>query len=347
MSWTDLPTNYTDATFTGLRKYSPVTNEDGTVSFIDMTVYQNRENSFFGAKDANQMNGAINKLMANNRGAVNLLDNSDFRNPVNQRGGTSWLVTSGTVAEGVVKLSANGYMLDRWMLNKGAAELTTNGLKLTAATLRQAVSLRAGIYTFVVYLDNGITLTRVFQYDGASEISSLGGNNTTESAYVGVYHHKTGVPAVQFVQSEGSSIEYTVVHTALYEGEYTADNLPAYQPKGYGAELYECMRYYRAYSKETRFVGYISAGSKGFYFTLDRPMRVTPTVINSAKFIIRTVSGYSSAAPYDNPTSPKTTVANGLSAPYIDLMWDTALGTNNTPVVAEIYSGSLEFSADL
>ena len=63
MSWTNLPTNYTDAVFDGLRKYNQVTNADGTVSFVDVTVYQNRENSFFGARDANLMNAAINEIM--------------------------------------------------------------------------------------------------------------------------------------------------------------------------------------------------------------------------------------------------------------------------------------------
>ena len=34
-----------------------------------------------------------------------------------------------------------------------------------------------------------------------------------------------------------------IVWAALYEGAYTADALPAYQPKGYAAELAECQRY--------------------------------------------------------------------------------------------------------
>jgi len=34
-------------------------------------------------------------------------------------------------------------------------------------------------------------------------------------------------------------------YVALYEGEYTADNIPPYVYKGYAAELTECMRYYR------------------------------------------------------------------------------------------------------
>ena len=64
MVWTLLPTDYTDAVWSGLKKYSQVDNSDGTVSFQDVTVYTNREKSFFGAKDANRMNEALNYIMS-------------------------------------------------------------------------------------------------------------------------------------------------------------------------------------------------------------------------------------------------------------------------------------------
>lgn len=63
MAWTNLPTNYTDAVWSGLKRYLMVNNEDGTVSFQDVTVYSNKENSFFGAKDANRMNEALNSIV--------------------------------------------------------------------------------------------------------------------------------------------------------------------------------------------------------------------------------------------------------------------------------------------
>lgn len=65
MSWTNLPTNYTDAIWSGLRKYALINNDDGTVSFSDVTVYAQKENSFFGAADANAMNAAMNELAGN------------------------------------------------------------------------------------------------------------------------------------------------------------------------------------------------------------------------------------------------------------------------------------------
>lgn len=65
MEWTNLPTDYEDAVWNGLKKYAQVNNEDGTVSFKDMTVYTKKEKSFFGAADANAMNAAMNQLAGN------------------------------------------------------------------------------------------------------------------------------------------------------------------------------------------------------------------------------------------------------------------------------------------
>ena len=63
MAWELLPVDYTDAVWSGLKRYNTVNNEDGTVSFQDVTVYSGKEKSFFGAKDANRMNEALNTLM--------------------------------------------------------------------------------------------------------------------------------------------------------------------------------------------------------------------------------------------------------------------------------------------
>lgn len=64
MAWELLPVNYTDAVWSGLKKYNTITNSDGTVSFQDVTVYSNKDTSFFGARDANRMNEALNTLMS-------------------------------------------------------------------------------------------------------------------------------------------------------------------------------------------------------------------------------------------------------------------------------------------
>ena len=47
------------------------------------------------------------------------------------------------------------------------------------------------------------------------------------------------------ITSAGGVIKWA----ALYDGEYAADNLPPYVPKGYAVELAECQRYYREYEE--------------------------------------------------------------------------------------------------
>ena len=64
MSWTPLKENYTDAVWSGLRKYNLIENSDDTISLQDVTVYSQKENSFYGALDANRTNAAINVIMA-------------------------------------------------------------------------------------------------------------------------------------------------------------------------------------------------------------------------------------------------------------------------------------------
>lgn len=62
-SWNKLPTDHKDITYNGLKKYKQINNDDGTISLKDETVYTNKDASFFGAKEANQMNEALNYIM--------------------------------------------------------------------------------------------------------------------------------------------------------------------------------------------------------------------------------------------------------------------------------------------
>lgn len=63
-AWVNLPTDFEDAEYEGLRKYRQIQNEDNTISFEDMTEYENYENSIYQAEDYNATNRAINQIMA-------------------------------------------------------------------------------------------------------------------------------------------------------------------------------------------------------------------------------------------------------------------------------------------
>nr|DAD71057.1 MAG TPA: hypothetical protein [Siphoviridae sp. ct5d86] len=72
MAWDLLRVDYTDASWVGLKKYNQISNHDGTVSFQDVTQYSNFDRSFYGARDANRVNEAINTIMAMVEGNTDL-----------------------------------------------------------------------------------------------------------------------------------------------------------------------------------------------------------------------------------------------------------------------------------
>lgn len=186
--------------------------------------------------------------------AVNLLDNSDFLHPVNQRGVKSWTGVSWA------------HSLDRWVFGSSASATFTGyvdnrGLVISPNSGTGSVSQRFEKGT----LDAGKSYTCA-QCEASGRVTVVPHEIATANEkydYVNI-----------FLQTRDSHI----IWLALYEGSYTADTIPIYQPRGYGAELYECRRYYRRY-------GYFSAGGAttangtSFIFNLDyAEMRDTPTV---------------------------------------------------------------------
>ena len=102
----DLKTNYVDDVLDSsknqLRKYQQIQNDDGTVSFVDVTEYSTTGTSF-GAKDINDTNAAVNELN-NSLDSLNsklsqkqtLLEIGSFKGNINNviegslRYGTAW-----------------------------------------------------------------------------------------------------------------------------------------------------------------------------------------------------------------------------------------------------------------
>lgn len=118
MSWTDLPTNYTDAAWSGLRKYVLVNNDDGTVSFNDVTIYAQKENSFFGAADANAMNAAMNELVGNvDKLSALLIDNAGSHNALYRGKNLGTSVTSAQWIAIENGTFADMYIGDYWVID--------------------------------------------------------------------------------------------------------------------------------------------------------------------------------------------------------------------------------------
>ena len=176
----------------------------------------------------------------------NLLDNSDFRNPVNQRGHTT---------------AENAFIVDRWYTfndnQVGRATCTPSGITLSGNSYLQQ-RLSKGI----LQMDRSYTIA-VYYSDGTIDVGTNGSVVMGEE-----------FDLVNNVYANGK----TISHVALYEGSYTAETLPPYVPKGYAAELAECQRYFIA-DVGIHKTGTILDNIFEMYMLLPTQMRITPTAI--------------------------------------------------------------------
>ena len=206
----------------------------------------------------------------------NLLDNSDFVHPINQRGETS-------------KQASWVYWIDRWLSDteKTAAQLTSSGIRLPATAeknlrILQRVPLerikKGQSYTIAAYDASG----NVFCVSGVFDGEQLTGDASSGGKYWLSLNKGDNLTYWYCILDAYADI--TVKCMALYEGEYTAENLPPYVPKGYAAELAECLRYYRKIKGDSQtFGGYATSGNAYAFIPLAQAMRIAPTVTVSGK----------------------------------------------------------------
>ena len=149
--------------------------------------------------------------------AHNLLDNSDFRQPINLRGETSY--------------NTNSMAINRWKVLSGT--FIVNSGYISTGFFEQKIRAESykGHYTLAAKRTDG---------------NILAYSQPIENAY----HSTEARPSFGaiddgFVRVTFPAGEY--VWAVLYEGIYTADTLPPYHPKGYMAELLACQRYYYPY----------------------------------------------------------------------------------------------------
>lgn len=197
----------------------------------------------------------------------NILDNSYFPNPVNQDGISS------------VTASAWTRIIDRWRAfsQSGTAKLQADGI-LISGDFSQPISVSDSAKY------NGKTLTFAAKIGGSVYCVSFSVNldgsyheDSVATPYGRIYIAVGSAKdlAVLIRNNTGSAV---VEWAALYEGAYTTDTIPAYQPKGYAVERAECLRY----RERVRVIGVISKGSYDgsvFRFGVNySEKRVIPTI---------------------------------------------------------------------
>ena len=222
----------------------------------------------------------------------NLLDNSHFRNPVNQRGQTVYPVPENQEER------APRFTIDRWKAGKNTAvEIVSDGIRLSGVygggvsfeqTIQATPDMNGQKFTAAICTSDGTIAVVSGTFPSNVEASyqwfaetSFGNEVRLEMAKIPETNNLLfGV----YCNAENPVV--TLRWVALYEGEYAAETLPEYQPKGYGAELVECMRYYQIIPPN--FIATLASNSTfSVWVLLPVQMRVTPTTNIQPNSIIR------------------------------------------------------------
>ena len=248
----------------------------------------------------------------------NLLDNSDFTNPVNQRGATT--------------TSQYKYFLDRWIARLSDISLAVgnSGLTLTSSAtanifIYQKLSAEKALNgkTVTVAVCDGTgnvaTTTTNIPTTNATSWTSYAVAQTNNGVYASVIDLGSGdYPIAVRVGVQSDALNKTIRWVALYEGSYTADTLPAYVPKGYAAELAECQRYYQPLNHQLLGSGYTFNG--GATLLVPRKMRIdAPSFVASG-----TITARVNGADYPLTLSSVTTYGSMIKVDF---------ASNNIPVL--------------
>lgn len=153
------------------------------------------------------------------------------------------------------------YAVDRWKLTSGNcnAASTMPGLYLNGTITQRLEHLPSGAVSAFVGMTSG--QANISYSDGTVTITSSGG---------------------------------VIAWAALYEGTYTQDTMPEYRPKGYGAELVECQRYFQFIPNLVRFAN-VGVSLNTLDFLIPTPNIHTVPTIDLDKFEVRSMDGVTAA----------------------------------------------------
>lgn len=217
---------------------------------------------------------------------VNLLDNSNFAYPVNQRGKLEYCLPEiFNIEDG----TSESPCIDRWTIRSSYNETSEenpsfyaeNGYISTVLTGQSETSLRQ--YNAFKNLGPDTKLTfAVKERNGTIHIVSGRPIDNPSTDKIGIY----GTANDRVSPTYGLVSGYVEIKTtgdyiwaALYEGEYDHNSLPEYRPKDYNKELLTCMQYYRR--KSYGYIPCATLSTTEFVFTLNLgsiPMIANPVV---------------------------------------------------------------------
>lgn len=174
------------------------------------------------------------------QGAENLLDNSNFRDPVNSRGKNTY------------SDAGNEYTIDRWKTQSGTNISIENGYIniIGQGELYQIIqNPKDGIYTFAAR----IRINSVGQFTPIMGVNNGGNTGRQINLDADIGEWKTYILQYDLSSMTAETIKFllssrggdttasiSVEWAAMYKGAYTTNTLPAYVPKGKHVEMLNC-----------------------------------------------------------------------------------------------------------
>lgn len=290
-----------------------------------------KDGTLYVGNSSNVPTYMLNSDIYNQVGNPNLLDNTNFKNPVAQRGSGSFQLDW-------------KYCIDRWVLlgdyNVGTHTLTFDAGNQTSRFGLDAISymrqglekLDSGTYTLSAGVGGNVySHSFVVGSTVASQAWNMGAFYFTYEKFSGQNTQWFGFGVVPGTSSPGSvALDWIKLEAG--------DTATPYVPKGYGAELSECLRYYYQVASVRTF-GQQHTGAGTFVnIILPQIMRVTPTVSAPGEWTIRF-----------NGMDKKATVSsvNSLTGNTLNLTMSTIAGGTYIGPLYAFYDGKITFSADL
>ena len=251
--------------------------------------------------------GSLANLPAFNN---NLLINSDFRNPVNQRGQTSYTGTGSTIR----------YTIDRWgVVNGSIVTVQDDSLKIQVSSadtysgrFKQVFenALPSAFYTLSV---------KVKSNTHNVEINNFG---KIPAGFTGIYSHTSierSLSDIEFFIAKGASIEIEWIK--LEQGTAATP----FVPRLYAEEVYLCKRFFQTVNLYWR-PGVVNSAGTVISFVADVPLR---TVTNGSPLVEL----------YQVPTRIRTTSSNVVDTTFT---LESAYLSSGTVVINIYSSTSLE-----
>lgn len=259
-----------------------------TILHVDGSILRTRTNIMTNGGSAAQ---SFDELVSAVRGmdaalkcrdrVVNLLDNSDFSSK-------HFIAQAGLNGKHGTIL----YLGDRWnSLADISAAQQAAGVRLSTTAqssfIWQKVSVKAGEkYTFAIRAANRTGAHRIAAYNANNSVIYAQDYAADRDTLIVTFEAGEDVVSMLYypgyTTSGGSS---SLLWATLYEGEYTADTLPAYVYKGYAAELAECRLHYENSwypgntHQQNQMQGFVAGSALDTYISFKQRKRILPTII--------------------------------------------------------------------